>query len=113
MSFVSHLDKTISIKDFTKGAADGLGGYLPSTWAPIYKQIKAAVVIIPKEKEMIRYDKTDVFAEVYWYMEYLSGVKETQQVHWGSRVYEIKLVMPWREKGRFMKLACVEIGRNL
>ena len=113
MSFAGQLDKTVKIKDFTKGVADGAGGYLPSTWTTIYKRIKAAVVLIPKGKEIIQYSKVDVFAEFYWYMEYLSGVKETQRIYWGSKVYEIKLVLPWREKGRFMKLACVELGRDI
>ena len=113
MSFAGQLDKTVKIKDFAKGAADGMGGYLPSTWTTIYKRIKGALVLIPKGKEIIQYGKIDVFAEFFWYMEYLSGVKETQRVYWGSRVYEIKLVLPWREKGRFMKLVCVELGREI
>ena len=113
MSFAGQLDKTVKIKDSVKGDKDDMGGYGPSTWSTIYKQIKAAVVLIPKGKEIIQYSKVDVFAEFYWYMEYLSGVKETQRIYWGSRVYEIKLVLPWREKGRFMKLACMELGRDI
>jgi head-tail adaptor len=113
MSFAGHLDKTVKIKDSTKGASDGMGGYLPSTWATIYKRIKGAVVLIPKGEQIIQYSKVDVFAEFFWYMEYLSGVKESQRVHWGSRVYEIKLVLPWREKGRFMKLVCIEVKRKI
>jgi len=113
MSYAGHLDKTIKIKDSVKGIADGAGGFLPATWAIIYKRIKAAIVVIPIKGQIIQYSKVDVFAEFYWYMEYLSGVKETQRIYWGSKVYEIKLVLPWREKGRFMKLACVELGRNI
>jgi len=113
MSYTDHLDKTVKIKDFTKGAPDGTGGFLPSTWSTKYKRIKGALVLIPKKEQIIKYSKIDVFAEVYWYMEYLSGVKESHRVYWGSRIWDIKLVLPWREKGRFMKLACVEIGRGI
>ena len=113
MSYEDHLDKTVKIKDFTKGLPNGMGGFLPSTWTAIYKRVKGALVLIPKGEQIIKYSKVDVFAEVYWYMEYLSGVKESQRVYWGSRVYDIKLVLPWREKGRFMKLACVEVGREI
>lgn len=113
MSFAGQLDKTIRIKDETIGGPDGMGGYNPAGWNTIYKRVKAAIVLIPKKEQIIKYDKIDVFAEFYIYMEYLSGVKETQRIHWGSKVYEIKLVLPWREKGRFMKTACVEIGRNI
>jgi len=113
MSFAGQLDKTISIKAETAGASDGMGGTLPSTWNVIYKQIKAAYVLIQKGEQIIAYDKKNVFAEGYWYLEALSGVKEGQRVHYGSRAFEIKLVLPWREKGRFMKLACVEIARAI
>ena len=113
MSFAGQLDKTVKIKDFTKGAANGMGGYLPSTWSTIYKRVKAAIVLIPKGEQIFQYDKSNVFAEFFWYMEYLSGVKETQRIYWGSKVYEIKLVLPWREKGRFMKLACMQVGREI
>jgi len=113
MSYAGHLDKTVKIRDFIKGAPDGAGGYLPSTWTTTYKRVKGALVLIPKGEEIFKYSKVDVFAEVFWYMEYLSGVKESQRIYWGSRVYDIKLVLPWREKGRFMKLACVEIGREI
>ena len=113
MSFAGQLDKTVKIKDFVKGASDGMGGYLPSTWSTVYKRIKGALVLIPKKEQIIKYSKIDVFAEVFWYMEYLSGVKESQRVYWGSRIWDLKLVLPWREKGRFMKLACVEVGREI
>jgi len=113
MSFAGQLDKTVKIKKELQGDKDDMGGYDPSTWPTIYKRIKAAVVLIPKKEQIIQYDKINVFAEFYWYMEYLSGVKEGQRICWGSRVYEIKLVLPWREKGRFMKLACMELGREI
>jgi len=113
MSFAGQLDKTIKIMDFTKGAPDGMGGYLPSTWTTIYKRIKGAIMPIPKGEQIIQYSKVDVFAEFYWYMGYLSGVKESQRIYWGSKIYEIELVLPWREKGRFMKLACVQVGREV
>jgi len=113
MSFAGHLDKTVKIKDEVQGAADGMGGYSPSSWAIIYKRIKGAIVLIPKKEQIIQYDKINVFAEFFWYIEYLSGVKETQRIYWGSKVYEIKLVLPWREKGRFMKLACIQLGREI
>lgn len=113
MSFAGQLDKTGTIKHETPGGDDGMGGQLPATWNSLYKRIKFAIVLIPKGEQIFQYNKIDVFAEFFIYMEYLSGVKETQRVYWGNRVYEIKLVLPWREKGRFMKLACVEIGRNI
>jgi len=116
MSFAGQLDKTIKIKEEGQGDPDGMGGFLPPTgdgWVTLYKRIKAAIVLIPKGKEIIQYSKVDVFAEFYWYMEYLSGVKESQRIYWGSKVYDIKLVLPWREKGRFMKLACVQVGREI
>ena len=113
MSFTEHLDKTVSIEAYTKGASDGMGGYLPGTWAPIYKKVKAGLVLISREQQILAYDKKNVFAEFYWYLEYLSAIKEGQRVCWGSKVYEIKLVLPWEEKKRFMKLACVEVGRSV
>ena len=113
MSFAGQLDKTVSIKDFTEGASDGAGGYLPGSWAPIYKQVKAAIVLIHKGEQIIGYDKKNVFAEFFWYLESLSGVKEGQRIYWSGRIYEIKLVLPWQEKGRFMKLACIEIARKI
>ena len=112
MSFAGQLDKTVNIKSYSEGASDGMGGYLPGSWASIYKKIKANLVLIQKGEQILAYDKANVFAEVFWYLEYLSGIKEGQRVHWESRVYEIKLVLPWQEKARFMKLACVEVGRS-
>ena len=112
MSFAGQLDKTVSIESFTAGAADGMGGYAEGAWTSIYKKVKAAIVIISRENQILAYDKENVFADFYWYMEYLSGVKESQRICWDSKVYDIKLVLPWREKGRFMKLACVEVGRS-
>jgi len=113
MSFAGQLDKTVRIKDFTQGAPDGMGGYLPSTWVTIYKRIKGARVPIPKGEQIIQYNKIDVFAEIFWYMEFLSAVKEGQRIYWGSIEDEVKLVLPWRYKGRFMKLVCVEVGREI
>jgi len=110
MSFAGHLDKTVTIRKFTKGATDGMGGYAAGTWSVIYRRIKAAVVIIKKGEQIIAYDKANVFAGVYWYLEHLSGIEEGQRIYWSGRVYEIKLAMAWREKGRFMKLACVEVA---
>jgi len=116
MSYAGHLDKTVKIKDSVKGEPDGLGGYLPpvgDAWVTIYKRIKAARVPIPKGEQIIQYNKIDVFAEIFWYMEFLSAVKEGQRICWGSIEDEVKLVLPWRYKGRFMKLVCVEIGRAI
>ena len=116
MSFAGQLDKTVSIQGFTKGAPDGMGGYLPGSWAPIYKKIKAAFVITTlrfQGEQILAYGKKNVFAEVFIYLEYLSGIKEGQRVHWESKVYEINFVAPWQEKERFMKLACVEVGRQI
>jgi len=112
MSFAGHLDKTVSIKYRKAGTADDGGGYDAPTWTTLYKRVKAAIVLIPKKEQIIQYDKPNVFAEHFIYMEYLSGVEEGHRVHWGSRKFEIKLVLPWREKKRFLKLVCVEIGRN-
>ena len=113
MSYEGQLDKTVSIQGYTAGAADGMGGYAAGSWAPIYKKVKAAIVIISVGEQILTYDKEAVFAECYWYLEYLSGIKEGQRVHWESKVYDIKLVLPWQEKGRFLKLACVQVGRNI
>lgn len=112
MSFAGQLDKTVRIKHEVAGAADGMGGHAAPTWTTLYKRVKAAIVLIPKKEQILEYDKDKVFAEFFIYLEYLSGIEEGHRVYWGSRVYEIKLVLPWREKARFMKLACVEIGRN-
>jgi len=113
MSFQGHLNKTIKIKEEVAGAADGMGGTAAPIWSTIHKQVKAAIVLIPKKEQIIQYDKIDVFAEFFIYLEHLSGVREGQEVHYGSRKFAIKLVLPWREKGRFMKLACVEIARAI
>ena len=113
MSFARQLDKTVSIEDYTPGASDDMGGNLPGSWSLVYKRIKGALVLIPKGEQILNYDKENVFAEVYWYLEYLSGVKESQRIHWQSRYFDIKLVLPWQEKGRFMKLACVEVARQI
>jgi len=113
MSFAGQLDKTVSIHDYTIGASDGMGGYATGSWAPIYKKIKGALVVISKGEQILAYDKKNVFAEVWWYFEHLSGVKEGQRIHWDSKVYEIKLVLSWQEKERFMKLACIEIARQI
>jgi SPP1 family predicted phage head-tail adaptor len=113
VSFAGQLDKTVSIEDYVTGASDGMGGYAAGSWVPIYKKVKAAIVIISRENQILAYDKENVFADVYWYLEYLSGVRESQRIHWGSKIYDIKLVLPWEEKARFMKLACVEVGRQI
>lgn len=113
MSFAGQLDKTVNIEAYTKGAADGMGGYAAGTWAAIYKKVKAALVVIEVGDQILTYDKKNVFAEVYWYLEPLSGIKEGQRVHWGARTWEIKLVSSWQEKGRFMKLASIEIARQI
>jgi len=113
MSFTGHLDKTVKIKDETIGAGDGMGGYAAGSSATLYKRVKAALVLIRRKDQMIHSGGIKVFAEVYWYMERLSGIREGQEVHWGSRKWAIKLVLPWQEKNRFMKLACVEIGKKI
>jgi len=113
MSFAGHLDKTVNIDAYTKGASDGMGGYAAGTWAAIYKKVRAALVVIAVGEQILSYDKKNVFAEVYWYLEPLSGIKEGQRIRWGARTWEIKLALSWQEKGRFMKLACAEIARQI
>ena len=112
MSFAGQLDKTINILDEVSGISDGMGGTLPATWKVIYRRIKAAIVLISKEGQILTYDKKTAFANFYWYLEYLSGITEGKRVDWSGRIFEIRLVLPWQEKERFMKLACIEVGRS-
>lgn len=113
MAYADFLNKSVTIKTYAKGAADGTGGYAAATWSALYRRVPAQFVLVSKKGDaaVLAFDKETVFADYFIYIEHRSGIKEGDRVIWQGRTFEIKLVGPWQESGRFLKLTCVEKGR--
>ena len=114
MAFNSFLSQSVTIQQFTEGSADGMGGYTAETWSALYRRVPAQLVLANRGESMQIFgrDKELVLADYFIYLEYRSGIEEGMQVTWKGRTFEIRLVQPWQEKGRYLKLAVVEKERD-
>ena len=113
MAFPDFLDKRGTVKTYAKGTADGMGGYAASTWSVLYRRVPFAFVPLTKRADevIVTRDKEEVLADFMCYLEYRSGIKEGDRIYWGGRIFEIKLILVWREMARTMKLKVVEKNR--
>ncbi len=111
MSFVALLDSTCSIRRETLGAPDGQGGYLAATWNVLYPRLRCRFESLPKDEEILGYDKKVVYPGYYVYLVYRSGIKEGDRIYHNGRQFEIKLVENWSEQERYLQLIVTEIER--
>lgn len=111
MSFVALLDSKCSIRRETLGVPDGQGGYLASTWNVLYPNLRCRFESLPKDEEILGYDKKVVYPGYYVYLVYRSGIKEGDRIYHNGRQFEIKLVENWSEQERYLQLIVTEIGR--
>ena len=111
MSFQALLDNTITIKRPTKVIND-LGGEGSTTYAVLYTNVPCRFDSQTKKLEIIAYNKDAVFPDYFVYLEYRSGIREGDRLYLGSREFEIKLIEDWSERGKYLMLAVVELGRN-
>ena len=108
MSFAALLDSKITIKRPTR-VVDDIGGEGSTTYATLYSNVPCRFETLAKKLEIIAYDKTAVYPDYYIYLEYRSGIRETDRIFLGSREFEIKLIEDWSEQGKYLMLAVTEI----
>ena len=109
MSVAALLNKTVDVKRLTK-AADNQGGYT-STWTTIYRRIPCRFNALTTNELAFTYDKQQVTANYAVYLEPLD-VREGDRLYFGSRVFDVKLIMNWDESNKYMKFAVMETNRN-
>jgi len=115
MSFPGLLNNTVSIKRLSlSGADDGMGGWDGTeSYTVTHRRVKCRFNALPKREQVIAYNKKEVFANWYCYMEYRSGIQEQDRLYMrDGREFEVKLLMDWDEAKNYLKLAVLEIERN-
>lgn len=113
MAFEDLLDSVCTIRRETLGAADGQGGYAASTWNLLYPNVRCRFESLPKNEEILAYDRVTVYPDYYVYLVYRSGIREGDRIYHDSREFEIKLVENWSEQERYLQLAVTEIKRGV
>ena len=113
MSFPRLLDSQCSIRRETAGGPDGQGGFLAATWAILYNRVPCRFETLPKDEEILGYDKKVVYPGYYIYLVYRSGIKEGDRVYHNGRQFEIKLVENWSEQERYLQLIVTELKRGV
>ena len=112
MAFANLLDSKCTIMQETLGAADGMGGYAASSWGVLYPHVRCRFESLPKEEEILGYDKKTTYPDYYVYLVYRSGIKEGMRIYHNSRQFEIKLVENWSEQEKYLQLAVTELTRK-
>ncbi len=118
MSFPSILNargggKTITIKR-TSRTADGYGGYTTAETI-LYRRVKCRFNALGSEETTLTYNKQTVFANMYCFLEYRSGIKENDRLYLedgSNRDFIVKLIMNWDEANNYLKLAVLEETRS-
>ncbi|KKL56161.1 hypothetical protein LCGC14_2248170 [marine sediment metagenome] len=110
MSFVALLDNTCNIIRQAL-VEDGQGGWTDSD-VIIYRRIACRFETLTTRMQVMAYDKTMVFPDYYFYMEFLSGIREGDRIVFESRKFEIKLIEDWSERKIYHKLAVTEVYRG-
>ena len=112
MSFASLLDSTVDIKRSNPGGITTGGGYAAPSEAAIYMSVPCRFETLTKKLEIMAYDKQAVFPDYFVYMEYRSGIQESDILVKDGREFAIKLVEDWSEQGEYLKLAVSELKRG-
>ena len=87
----------------------GTGAKLTKTWAVRYGRVPCRMNAKISEAEILFYQKASVFPDFIMYILYRSGIVETDRVIFDSRDFDIKKIDNWDEKGKYLKIALVEI----
>ncbi len=87
----------------------GTGAKLTKTWIVRYHRIPCRLNAKISEAEILFYQKASVFPDFIMYIMYKSGILTTDKVIFDSRTLDIKKVDNWYEKGKYLKIALVEI----
>ena len=112
MSFVGLLDSKCTIMQETLGTPDGMGGYGASGWGVLYPHVACRFESLPKEEEILGYDKKTTYPGYYVYLVHRSGIKEGMRIYHNGRQFEIKLVENWSEQEKYLQLAITELTRK-
>jgi len=111
MSFRSLLDSTVTIKRPTV-TRDDIGGVGSTAYATLYSNVPCRFESAPKKQEIIAYDKNATYPDYFIYMEWRSGIQESDVIFKGSRQFEITLIENWSEQDKYMQISVVEVGRD-
>jgi len=112
MSFQSLLDNKCDVKRPVVETTDPLGGYSDTSYDVLYLNVPCRFETTSRKLEILAYGgKSDIYPDYLLYLEYRSGIKESDHVFLDSRVFEVKLVEDWSERGKYMRLSLVELER--
>ena len=111
MSFEGLLDSKCTIMQETLGAVDGMGGHAASSWGVLYPHVACRFESLPKEEEILGYDKKTVYPDYYLYLVHRSGIKEGMRIYYKGRQFEIKLDENWSEQAKYQQLLLTDITR--
>jgi head-tail adaptor len=94
-------------------ASDGAGGYTES-WATLVASWPCRVNALSARETEILFGKQTTLPGfvVYGEQSTAGGVKEGDRVTVSSKVFDIKKVDNWDLQNIYLKLACVEFGRD-
>ena len=90
-------------------SSTGTGAKLTKTWAIRYRRVPCRFNAKISQAEMLFYQKASVFPDFIMYILYKSGIVESDRVIFDSRTLDIKKVDNWDEKGKYLKIALVEV----
>ena len=87
----------------------GTGAKLTKTWSMRYHDVSCRFNAKISQAEILYYQKASVFPDFIMYIVYRSGIVETDKVHFKGREFDIKKIDNWDEKGKYLKIALVEV----
>lgn len=87
----------------------GTGAKLTKTWTIRYSRVPCRFNAKISQAEMLFYQKASVFPDFIMYILYKSGIVTSDRVIFKGRTLDIKKVDDWDEKGKFLKIALVEV----
>ena len=92
--------------------SDGMGGST-ITDSILHRRLLCRFNAMSANAIAILWDKSAVRADYTVYMEYVSGIKEGDQLidEGDAKTYDIKLIMDWDKDNAMLKLAVSETGR--
>lgn len=110
-TIIADADTEVNVRR-TTNVADGQGGYTTTT-AIILRRIPCRFNALTSKDLTLAYDKQKSFANFICYMEYVSEIREGDELIKtdDSRVFEVKLKMNWDEVKNYLKLAVLEKDR--
>jgi len=99
------LRHAVTIQNQTK-TPDGIGGY-SEEWVDLYTDARAAIW----PKKMVEASETGRTVATITHnirVRYFPDVDETCRVLFGTREFEIKSILNWEERDRYLDLICEE-----